>query len=244
MGAVQSMWLQSRPSSSLASSSLIITSQAPTHAVQFTPSFDFFPRRRTRSLDFLPDWDCVKSLSCPKANIKKAGGKIQSKPFALKGIKDQCIFEKTLNINASEWSIEWRGGFLCDPVLDFSVWLYWTHKGPQRSRMGSDDFPTCGGLLCDALWFWLLSRNVYMYHICNRFSSFQDKQKKPRRLYRRCKLRRQNCASIKIINYAYIHKCKMLKNAKYYSAAFRCAAQDGCVVLVDFVGFFASVFND
>lgn len=55
MGAVQSMWLQSRPSTSLASSSLIITSQVPAHAVQFTPSFDFFPRRRTRSLDFLPD---------------------------------------------------------------------------------------------------------------------------------------------------------------------------------------------
>lgn len=54
MGAVQSMWLQSRPSSSLASSSLIITSQAPTHAVQFTPSFDFFVEGEQDLLIFSP----------------------------------------------------------------------------------------------------------------------------------------------------------------------------------------------
>lgn len=54
MGAVQSMWLQSRPSTSLASSSLIITSQAPAHAVQFTPSFDFFHEGEQDLLIFSP----------------------------------------------------------------------------------------------------------------------------------------------------------------------------------------------
>lgn len=65
MGAVQSMWLQSRPSSSLASSSLIITSQAPAHAVQCTPPVSMFS-----ILSFLP-----KSSSHPKVTIRKPGVK-------------------------------------------------------------------------------------------------------------------------------------------------------------------------
>lgn len=82
-----------------------------------------------------------------------------SKRFALKKYtaKRPGHFVRTLNVDASELSFERREGFFFffffflfwggDPVLDFVVWLYWTHTGPQWSRKGKDDFPTCGGLL-------------------------------------------------------------------------------------------------
>lgn len=145
----------------------------------------------------------------------------------LNGVKDQRIFffVKRRNITAIERIFEWRVVIFCVwPCIGF--WLYWTHEGPQRSRMGSDDFPTCGGLL------WCIAALTFKPEcLCvpylQQSLSFQDKQKT--RLYTEPYMRSQNRA------WKWTRTQLWKENAAFW--------WDGCAVWVDFGGFFISVLR-
>lgn len=97
LGAVQSMWLQSRPSSSLASSSLIITSQAPAHAVQFTPQFRCFPYSASFQSLPLAQKSQLRDRGLNTVNVLHRKGT---------GPTDLMHLVRILNANATEWSFE------------------------------------------------------------------------------------------------------------------------------------------
>lgn len=142
-------------SSSSSSSSLIITSQARAHEVQFTPSFDFFPWRRTRSLDFVPDWDSVKSSSCPKATIKTGeGNTVNGLHWMDIGANRAMHFLK--DTKCKRWWMEFwieRGIFMwpCIEFLQFgSIKPSRGLSGPERALMSFQHVVD----YCDVLWLW------------------------------------------------------------------------------------------
>lgn len=161
MGAVQSVWLQSRPSSSLASSSLIITSQVPAHAVQFTPQFRCFPYSASFQSLSLAQKSQLRDRGLNTVNVLHRKGT---------GPTDLMQLVRILNVNATEWSFEWRGGFFFFVCLT----LYWILQfgstertrglsGPERAAMAFQHVLDIAAVLC-GFWFFF-NPNVYWCHM-------------------------------------------------------------------------------